>query len=841
MSGNSKKLRQHVKREAININKITGEINSSLDGESLDKPSIESSTNGEVKASTRRVKLVGLTLQQALLCVKDSMTDSQKASALLKESKAIMDRSDYLGAVDVLSEGVNFCPTLVMLYTARATCYKHLLKFSEAYFDYSYAIRLETDGGNHYCYRGLCLAKMKRITMALEDLDIACKLEPIPLHFYSRGSVYAEGNKYESAINDFTRAINDISITTELKIRCLHRRALTYFEMKFFQEAITDLTEVLNIDPNNASGRALFGRTLKMVSELKRAEEQMNHVILLDPNQPLHYVERGDIRYRTQDKHNLIEAIYDFDKAIKMYTAKIAQEAEKNHLADLANKVEKKASKRLSRLSSIGLSKSSNSLLDSEAGDDDDDNESEFRQVLVPSNLHKNTYLGLPVSAVLTAASTDLEEQFADSLFKRAQAYLLLNNNNDEVVLYKALDDAIRAASYMPKDDDYQLVLSICFIRLMKYVEAMKVLNIVLERSPNNEKALYHYSFCQRSQGSQKDAIEGLTKIITKAEKLARHPKKIIPYSEQIQGLSIPIGRVYETRGTLFHEMNAHKLALSDLARAINLMPEKSENYFLRGDCHCRMGNYELALQDFNLGEEKGFPDMVSLFMARGMVNRLLGNADDAIRDFTYVLADLDEDNLSSRLRIMTLKSLALIDQEKWLSSRDLLLESSKLLNKLLNEILGKAMGEELKLENDDTEDESIDSFPIKISRQRKNQILQGIFHGRHGDTCRMLKRIEWTLWYHTGLALYKLGDYAGAEELLSQCVLPSSNQFSPDDNSLGTVYFFLAIIYNYLDMLVEAESSIGKALETTWGVTEKNQMIGLFSLGKVSYYKYIN
>jgi tetratricopeptide (TPR) repeat protein len=840
MSGNNSKIiKQKVRREGININTNTGETNGSIDGDSLDKPSIDTSTSGEVKASSRRVKLIGLTLQQALLVIKDNMTDSQKASALLKESKAIMDRGDYSGAVDVLSEGVNFSPTLVMLYIARATCYKHLLKYSEAYFDYSYAIRLESEAGNHYCYRGLCLAKMKRITMALEDLDVACRLEPIPLHFYSRASVYAEGCKYELAINDFTRAITDTVITAELKIRCLYRRALTFFEMKLFQEAITDLTVVLNIDPNNTSGRALFARTLKMVSELKRAEEQMNHVIHLEPNQPLHYVERGDIRYRTLDKHNLIEAIYDFDKAVNIYTTKITQEAEKIHLAELESRVEKKSNKRLSRLSVMGnnsMSRSSNSLLDSECGDDDD-NESEIKNVLISSNSRKNTYLGIQVSAVLIAATSDLEEQFADSLFKRAQAYLVLNNNDDEVVLYKALDDAIRASNYMPRDDDYALALAICFIRLMKYIEAMKVLDIILARSPNNEKALYHYSFCQRSQGAQKDAIEGLTKIITKSEKLSRHPKKIIPYSGQLAGLSIPIGRVYETRGTLFHEMHAHKFALSDLANAINLMPEKSENYFLRGDCHCRMGNYELALEDFNLGEEKGFPDMISLFISRGMVNRLLGNADDAIRDFTYVLADLDEDNLSSRLRIMTLKSLALIDLEKWLSSRDLLYQSSKILNKLLNEVLSDAVTEkELDLD-DDTENESLDSFPtLKLSKQRKHEILQSIFQGRHGDTMRMLKRIEWSLWYHTGLTLYKLEDYKGSEELLSQCVLLSSKQFSPDDNSLGTVYFFLAIIYNYLDLLSEAEDSIEKALDTTWGVTEKNQMIGYFSLGKVSY-----
>lgn len=37
----------------------------------------------------------------------------------------------------------------------------------------------------------------------------------------------------------------------------------------------------------------------------------------------------------------------------------------------------------------------------------------------------------------------------------------------------------------------------------------------------------------------------------------------------------------------------AHKLALHDLGKAIAINPIGADNYYLRGDCHSKLGNYE--------------------------------------------------------------------------------------------------------------------------------------------------------------------------------------------------------------------------------------------------------
>jgi tetratricopeptide (TPR) repeat protein len=138
-------------------------------------------------------------LLQALTQVKDFMTDSQKALILLREGKALFDAGDARGALDCFSEGISYNPT-VTLFNQRATSHKALEMYTEAYFDYSYNIRLEPEVGAHYCSRGLCLARLKKMSLALEDMDVAILHDPSATHYYSRATVYGDFGNFEEAL-----------------------------------------------------------------------------------------------------------------------------------------------------------------------------------------------------------------------------------------------------------------------------------------------------------------------------------------------------------------------------------------------------------------------------------------------------------------------------------------------------------------------------------------------------------------------------------------------------------------------------------------------------------------
>lgn len=122
-------------------------------------------------------------------------------------------------------------------------------------------------------------------------------------------------------------------------------------------------------------------------------------------------------------------------------------------------------------------------------------------------------------------------------------------------------DDLKQAAALVEEDDDYQLVAATCYIRSNNYAAATQVLETVLKRNPRNQKALYNMAFCRRACGSQRDAIEGLSKIIS----MKNHPSsgQAASPSRPRDSISdrghvsiIPLHRVYEMRGTLFYEIN---------------------------------------------------------------------------------------------------------------------------------------------------------------------------------------------------------------------------------------------------------------------------------------------
>ena len=279
----------------------------------------------KIKRADEEERVVSAILAQALHHVKDFMTDSQKASILAKEGKTMMDNGDLKDAIDCFNEGISYNPT-VALFNLRATTHKLLEMYTEAYFDYSYSIRLEPENGSHYCNRGLCLSKLKKIAMALEDFEVAIQFEPSATHYYSRASTYADFGKFQLAIageslflhyldlywtvflncrfieqcphlfcncSDYTLAIGDEghgNATSELKLRCKYRRALAYFEIEQYDDVVKDVNAILHQDPNSVQARALLGRALKILNDFKKAEEQLSIAILLDSAQANLYI-----------------------------------------------------------------------------------------------------------------------------------------------------------------------------------------------------------------------------------------------------------------------------------------------------------------------------------------------------------------------------------------------------------------------------------------------------------------------------------------------------------------------------------------------------------------------
>ena len=152
-------------------------------------------------------------------------------------------------------------------FLLRAAVQKHLFLFEEAYFDFSFLARMEPNQAAYRWARSLVLLQLKKISAAKSDIDAAIALEPSSLHFYTRGSLFAETGEHDRALTDLNRALKRDARDHDdsaFRLRCLHRRASVLFALQRFPGAVKDLLEVLSADPGDHGFQVLLALALKM-------------------------------------------------------------------------------------------------------------------------------------------------------------------------------------------------------------------------------------------------------------------------------------------------------------------------------------------------------------------------------------------------------------------------------------------------------------------------------------------------------------------------------------------------------------------------------------------------
>jgi len=733
------------------------------------------------------------TLERAYGNIKEGMTEAQKGYALQKEAKILMETNDFHAAIEVYSHAID-CNAVVNFFTQRASCYKALAKWTDAYFDYCFAVRLEPDVSSHLAQRAMVLVRIHKLDLALEDLSYACELDPSPNNLLMRGSLNNDMGHYDDALLDMYRVLPiggapaAAGSAQDFESKVLMKRALILFNCLRLDEAKEDLAKVLFRDPNNLPARLLLSRAQKCNGELQLAEESINYVILVDPKEASYFIERGDVYFRTGDVNKIADGIMDFDKAVVILTeAKVKYDVAlaKSEQTKLATSEKASPNKRHSSVSGAHAAGAGHSLLQ-------------------------------------TFNLDDWQQNFADVHFKRAQARLMLEHEQLHHAK-KALDDLDVAVQLFSRNEEYRLAQTVCFLRLRQLTEALKSVDDILAINPSNERALFHRAYCLRLDGDPKVAIKTLTEIINvhNEEKFQEDIKS----AKMLNG--IPMYRVYEMRGTLLHELRAYKYALSDLGRSLALNHDSSENYYLRADCHSKLGNYEQALSDFIKAEHHGFVDKGALLSGRGSVLRMLGQSRRAERDFAAVLAvrkekhkevasratiaeevgdilegeDVDDMNdYFVTVRLMSLQAMCFVDMSKFKEAFRVLAKTRDILR---------------KAEEDFEEMEA---------------------QGRNPDDVEMAynshKRLEWTVVYHQAQCLYSLRRWDDSIALLNIC-LDRDRGFAPDSNALGAVLFYCGVAQVIQQNFEEAERILDDCLQQAWVSRELHLMMATFARAK--------
>lgn len=294
-----------------------------------------------------------------------------------------------------------------------------------------------------------------------------------------------------------------------------------------------------------------------------------------------------------------------------------------------------------------------------------------------------------------------------------------------------------------PDNSSFSMIYLTCLLRLSKYSEASLLLDEILKKEVNHKKALYYKAFCYRAVNDPYNAVDCLTKILSLSPENSDTDKGNDD-DELLDGESFLL-RVLEMRGLLLHEQKAYKFALADFGRAICIDSTRPGNFYFRGNCHSKLGNFELAIDDFCVAEEYKFRNLPFLLMCKGVVLRLVGDNESAVEEFDRAITGIDatkgERDQSLKLllcRVYIYKSLSFINMKKYDCALDNLLKISEAVEGTLS------------------------NRKIKKSHMARHGTNIGFVTCKPGESFEEVidPTLRWLVSYHIALSHYMLKEY---------------------------------------------------------------------------------
>jgi tetratricopeptide (TPR) repeat protein len=121
-----------------------------------------------------------------------------------------------------------------------------------------------------------------------------------------------------------------------------------------------------------------------------------------------------------------------------------------------------------------------------------------------------------------------------------------------------------------------------------EYEEALKVLQVLLSKNPNNSEALFEFAQCCRELGQEKECILFFEKLIDKD-----------PYAFE----------TWNNLGIIYGLYNLHEKAIEAFDMAATINNENTEALYNMGNSYMETENYDKAIEIFNQCMEAGRND----------------------------------------------------------------------------------------------------------------------------------------------------------------------------------------------------------------------------------------
>jgi tetratricopeptide (TPR) repeat protein len=239
----------------------------------------------------------------------DKVTGKDKAVALSVRGNTLINKRDYVHAIETLSMAVDLDPDNVVTLNLRGLAYERTGQDDLAMADYNLALQKRPTYGVPYNNRGVIHLRRNALQSALDDFNLSIKYAPkFLLGYTNRARVRTLMKDLDGALDDFAEAEKIDPNAPQIS----GNRCITYGMMGKFDQAFADCDGLIQKQPKNQYALNNRGEVNLMKGDLDAALKDYNKVIQLNPNSVRAHSGRGQIY---EAKHDLAQARADYRAA----------------------------------------------------------------------------------------------------------------------------------------------------------------------------------------------------------------------------------------------------------------------------------------------------------------------------------------------------------------------------------------------------------------------------------------------------------------------------------------------------------------------------------------------
>ncbi|MCP3392534.1 caspase family protein [Bradyrhizobium sp. CCGB12] len=228
----------------------------------------------------------------------DRLTGKDKAIALTVRGNTLINKRDYVHAIEVLSTALDLDPDYVIALNLRGLAHERRGEDDLAMADYNLALQKRPTYGVPYNNRGVIQVRRGALQSALDDFSLSIKLTPkFILGWTNRARVRTLMKDYDGALADFAEAEKIDPAAPQIA----GSRCMTYGLMGKFDQALAACNGLIEKQPRNVYAINNRADVYVLKGDLDAALKGYNAALQINPNNIRAHSARGQIYERKKD------------------------------------------------------------------------------------------------------------------------------------------------------------------------------------------------------------------------------------------------------------------------------------------------------------------------------------------------------------------------------------------------------------------------------------------------------------------------------------------------------------------------------------------------------------